>query len=73
MGDLAISFVPLLPWPLIWGLAAAAAVGVAVAFWFRLAGWPLRLLAFAVLILALAGPQLRQEERLPWIEVIWMD
>ncbi len=63
MGDLNISFVPLLPWTLIWILAAAAVAGVAAALFFRLSGWWLRLLAFCVLILALAGPQLRQEER----------
>ena len=63
MGDLNISFVPLLPWTLIWALAAAAIVGVVIALYFRLSGWWLRLLAFAVLILALAGPQLREEER----------
>ncbi len=63
MGDLNVSFVPLLPWTLIWALAAAAIVGVVLALYFRLSGWWLRLFAFAVLILALAGPQLREEER----------
>ena len=63
MGDLAVSFVPHLPWTLIWALAAAAVVGVALALYYGLSGWWLRLLALAVLILALAGPQLRQEER----------
>ena len=63
MGDLNVSFVPLLPWTLIWALAAASVVGVALALYFRLSGWWLRLFAFAVLILALAGPQLREEER----------
>lgn len=63
MGDLNISFVPLLPWTVIGALGVIAAAAVAVALYGRLAGWWLRLLAFGVLILALAGPQLRQEER----------
>ena len=63
MGDLAISFAPLLPWTGIWILAALAVVGIAAAMRWRLAGWWLRALAFCVLLLALSGPQLRQEER----------
>ncbi len=58
-----IVFQPLLPWAAIWALAAVAVVGVAAALWFRLSGWFLRGLAFAVLVMTLAGPQLRDEER----------
>ncbi|MEM9140814.1 MAG: hypothetical protein AAGB15_13395, partial [Pseudomonadota bacterium] len=63
MGDLDITFAPLIPLWAIWALAAMATAGVAAALYYRLAGWWLRALAFGVLVLALAGPQLRQEER----------
>ena len=63
MGDLGITFAPLLAWPVIAVLAALSVAGVAAALWWRLPGWWLRALAFAVLVLALANPQLRQEER----------
>ncbi|MEO0823327.1 MAG: hypothetical protein AAF074_23280, partial [Pseudomonadota bacterium] len=56
-------FDPLLPWA---GIAIAALLALAsVAFaWFRgLRGWWLRALALGVLVLALAGPQLKREER----------
>jgi uncharacterized membrane protein len=58
-----LTFAPLLPWPVIAVLAAVAVAGVALALWFRLSGWWLRLLAYGVLVLALAGPQLKREER----------
>lgn len=61
--EIGLTFVPVLPLPLIWGLAALALIGVAVAITYRLGGWWLRALAFAVLVLALSGPQLKREER----------
>jgi len=62
MGDMAISFAPLLPWSFVWTLGALAVIGVAVALYYRLPGWWLRALALGVLVGLLAGPQLRQEE-----------
>jgi hypothetical protein len=61
--DVGLTFAPVLPLPLIWGLAALAVMGVIVAIYYRLGGWWLRALAFAVLVLALSGPQLKREER----------
>ncbi len=58
-----LTFAPLLPWPVIGVLAAVAVAGVVLALWFRLSGWWLRLMAYTVLVLALAGPQLKREER----------
>ncbi len=63
MSSLGISFAPLLSWTLVWGLTGIAVIAVVAALWYGLRGWLLRALAFAVLLLALAGPQLRQEER----------
>ena len=63
MMEQGLSFAPLLPWPLIWVGFAVALIAVSIALWFRLPGWWLRALAFGVLLLALAGPQLREEER----------
>ena len=61
----AISFDPLLPWPLIGSLAALSAVLVALALWRGLRGWWLRGLAALVLLAALANPSLREEDRAP--------
>ena len=61
----AIVFDPLLPLPLIAALAGVALVGVVVALWRGLTGWWLRGLAALVLLAALAGPSLRQEDRAP--------
>ena len=61
----AIGFDPQLP---IWLLAVLAGVSItvlALAVWHRLAGWWLRALAALVLLLALAQPSWRQEDRLP--------
>ncbi len=58
-----ILFDPLVSWPLIWGLAALAMVFLALQILRRLSGWPLRALAAAVLVTALANPALQREER----------
>lgn len=63
MDDLNITFVPLIPIPLIVALAVAALIALGVAIRFGLSGWPLRALAFTVLLMALAGPNLRTEQR----------
>jgi hypothetical protein len=60
-----VVFSPLLPMPLIVGLAVLAAVGVALALWRGLTGWWLRGLAALVLLAALAGPSLLREDRTP--------
>jgi uncharacterized membrane protein len=61
--DFGVTFAPVLPWEAIGALAALAIAGVAAALVWRLSGWWLRLAAYAVLVLALAGPQLQREER----------
>ncbi|MEM9851200.1 MAG: hypothetical protein AAF761_04295, partial [Pseudomonadota bacterium] len=61
--DFDLAFAPLLPWPFVWAVAAAAALFAVLAVWRGLPGWWLRALGFGALILALSGPVLRQEER----------
>lgn len=61
----AVDFSPLLPLPLIAALAVVAALVVSLALWRGLRGWWLRGLAALVLLAALAGPSLRQEDRTP--------
>lgn len=61
----AVVFDPQLPLSLIAGLAALAGAVLALAVWRGLRGWWLRALAALVLLAALAGPSLRQEDRTP--------
>ncbi|MEM6943047.1 MAG: hypothetical protein AAF416_16370 [Pseudomonadota bacterium] len=58
-----VVFDPLLPWSLILLAAGLAIASCGFAFLRGLSGWWLRGLALGVLVLALAGPQLKREER----------
>jgi hypothetical protein len=58
-----IDFAPLLPVPVLWAAALVAALLVAVLFYRRTRGAPVRALAVAALLAALTNPVLRQEER----------
>ncbi len=58
-----VVFAPLVSLWLVYALAAAAVVLVALALWRGLSGWWLRALALAALVLALANPALQEEER----------
>jgi len=66
----AVIFAPLLPWAAIWALAAFAGALLAFAVWRGLAGWALRAVAVGVLVLALAGPALQQEDRKPLTDIV---
>ncbi len=70
-----LSYTPLLPWPLIAALGAASLVLVLFGLWRGLSGWWLRGLAALVLVVALAEPSLKQEERdlLPDIAFLVID
>jgi hypothetical protein len=61
--EFSLAFLPELPWRVIAGLGALVAFGTAFALWRGLPGWALRGLALGLLVLALAGPQLKREER----------
>ncbi|MBP0484375.1 glutamine amidotransferase [Sagittula salina] len=67
-----IVFDPLLPWIVIWALAALAFAGVALAFWRGLSGWALRALAGLVLIAALSQPSWQMEDRAPLSDIVLM-
>ncbi|MDF1856642.1 hypothetical protein [Pseudooceanicola sp.] len=63
-------FDPLLPWPLLAGLAALCGAGILLALWRGLSGWALRALAALVVLGALAGPAFRQEDRAPLTDIV---
>ncbi|WP_101340121.1 hypothetical protein [Cereibacter azotoformans] len=65
-----VVFDPILPWAVIWTLAALGAVMVALALWRGLSGWWLRGLALGVLLLALANPALQEEDRAPLSDIV---
>ena len=67
---LQLSFAPLAPWPVLAGAAAAAALFVLCALYWR--GWRTawRAVPFALLLLALAGPHLEEQQRTPLKDIV---
>ena len=65
MNGASVVFDPLLDWPVIGALAAAALAVVALSLWRGLAGWWLRALGLALVLAALANPSLQTEDRRP--------
>src|SRR5690625_182535 len=63
MTEFGISFAPALPWAAIAALALLALGGVIAAAFGRLSVWWRRRAAYALLVLALAGPELQREDR----------
>ena len=63
LGALSLDWSPLLPWPVLAGLAGLALLVVALGAWRRARGITLRALALALLLLTLANPSLLQEDR----------
>ncbi len=61
--EFGITFLPETGWRWIAALAALVVLGSAVALLRGLPGWALRGVALGILVLALAGPQLKREER----------
>ncbi len=61
--DVSITFNPLIPWSVIYGLAAVAAICILFCLWRGLSGWALRGLAALALLTALAEPSLQEEAR----------
>ncbi len=67
-----VVFDPLLDWPFAWAVLAFALALVGLALWRGLAGWWLRALGFAVILVALFNPSLQQEERAPLTDIVVM-
>lgn len=65
----ALDFAPLLPWPLIAGLAGFALLATLAGALQRLSGWIWRSLAIAGITLVLANPSLVEEDRDPLADV----
>ena len=65
MTRLALSFDPVVPWPVIAVLAALLVLVLVVLVWHRVRGATLRALASALIVLALTNPVLQREERDP--------
>ncbi|HEX6830104.1 MAG TPA: hypothetical protein VF090_01015, partial [Methyloceanibacter sp.] len=65
-----IEFLPFVSWPVIWALAALGVVLFALLLWRARRGALLRALAYAMLLLAIANPQLKQEDREPLNDVL---
>jgi hypothetical protein len=65
-----VEFLPFVPWPVLWGLAATGAVLLALLFWRSRRGAIFRLLSYALLLLAIANPHLKQEDREPLNDVL---
>lgn len=66
----ALTLDPLVPWPVLWGLAGFAAVLLAVAVWRGLSGWWLRGLTALVVLAAIANPSLQEEERAALTDIV---
>jgi hypothetical protein len=67
-----IALSPFLPWPAIYGLAAAALAVSAALVWRGVRGAWLRALSMALLLLALCDPNLVQENRRPLKDIVAM-
>jgi hypothetical protein len=63
-------FDPLLPWLVLYAATGLAVLGILVALWRGLAGWWLRGLTAAVLLLAIANPSLQKEDRAPLSDIV---
>ncbi len=66
----AVIFDPLLPWPVLGGIAGFAFVLLIYAVWRGLVGWWLRGMAAAVLLAALINPSLQQEVRTALSDIV---
>jgi hypothetical protein len=66
----ALTLDPLVPWPVLWGLAGFAAVLLAVAVWRGLSGWWLRGLTALMVLAAIANPSLQEEERAALSDIV---
>ena len=67
-----IVFDPMLPWPILAGVAGILGTAIVLALWRGLRGWPLRLLGGLVILAALAQPAFQQEDRAPLTDIVML-
>src|SRR6476661_9733515 len=65
-----IEFIPFVSWPVLWALSTFGVVLFALLLWRSRRGAILRALSYACLLLAIANPQLKQEDREPLNDVL---
>jgi hypothetical protein len=65
-----IEFIPFVSWPVLWALATIGVVLFALLLWRARRGAVLRALSYALLLLAIANPHLKQEDREPLNDVL---
>jgi len=70
MSALSLTFVPLLPWPVVWVALLLVLLAVLIALWRGLDGWLLRAFAAGVLLLALLQPAVQREESAPLSDIV---
>ncbi|ATG48981.1 hypothetical protein CEW89_16235 [Celeribacter ethanolicus] len=67
-----LAFSPLIPWPVLAGLAAFTALLIAFAAFRGLSGWAFRALATLGILAFLCGPSLREEQRDPLSDIVFL-
>ncbi|MDA7427718.1 hypothetical protein PGB28_04550 [Primorskyibacter aestuariivivens] len=67
-----VVFDPMLPWPVLAGVAAILVAAIGLALWRGLRGWPLRFLGGLVILAALAQPAFQQEDRAPLTDIVML-
>jgi len=65
-----VEFLPFVSWPVLWALAAFGVLLFALLLWRARRGAVLRALSYALLLLAIANPHLKQEDRQPLNDVL---
>ncbi|WP_299585942.1 hypothetical protein [uncultured Tateyamaria sp.] len=65
-----VLFAPLVPWPALAVLAALVVVATVLAVLRGLSGWALRGVAGLIVLAALSGPALQQEDRAPLADIV---
>ena len=65
-----VEFIPFVPWPVLWALATLGVALMALLFWRHPRGAFLRLATYTLLLLALANPHLKREDREPLDDIV---
>ena len=65
-----IEFIPFVSWPVLWALAAVGVALFALLLWRARRGAVLRAASYALLLLAVANPHLKQEDREPLNDIL---